>query len=529
MSGVVMKSNEEDEAGLLAIAECDDEDEADDGDGEYTYDLGGRRGRLRSKRNVLLGSKSSSKSTRVGIVGSAGQLMHTLLLCGVFFGLGFTRSLLDKNIVALSFPNENEMANGGGFVVGFIIAAFLLGRFSRLFILLQALLILGLALAFVPWVTSLWAGDLVHTTIGVGLAVITAAGNVICLDYWGQRSGPYLQALHFCLSLGLLTGPFIVDPLSQTPLPKVVQDYAHRMLTDDNVSTTTEAAFATIKAENVDIHRVKRDLDPLLAAIFDVDKPKPKPSFTDGRKLDYSQDWEKIKASDLSAKVSPTTTTELTSKAENLLRGPSIEDLLGAATKKSKSMQIIDFEIEQLHKDIERSEKLLQSLQIRDTRPRKKRMAAPLRQRTPPIALPMDYGDYGPPSSRYRYPSYDYELERERQVLKNAPDKVIDAAETLQNYINGEPIADETSTQTTTSTSTTTTTAATSTSTATTSTSTTTTTTRTITSPKRKKKPNSTWDEDGRSNKTTRKNDLTLGKALQQFGVQQTKVKKLYR
>ena len=40
----------------------------------------------------------------------------------------------------------------------------------------------------------------------------------MCFDFWGKKSGPYIQALHFCLSLGLLTGPLLVEPLSQTRL-----------------------------------------------------------------------------------------------------------------------------------------------------------------------------------------------------------------------------------------------------------------------------------------------------------------------
>ena len=43
------------------------------------------------------------------------------------------------------------------------------------------------------------------------------------MDFWGRKSGPYIQALHFCLSLGLLTGPLLVDPLSQTHVPNVLQ------------------------------------------------------------------------------------------------------------------------------------------------------------------------------------------------------------------------------------------------------------------------------------------------------------------
>ena len=55
------------------------------------------------------------------------------------------------------------------------------------------------------------------------LLPLILGGNVICLDFWGRKSGPYIQALHFCLSLGLLTGPLLVDPLSQTHVPNVLQ------------------------------------------------------------------------------------------------------------------------------------------------------------------------------------------------------------------------------------------------------------------------------------------------------------------
>lgn len=69
------------------------------------------------------------------------------------------------------------------------------------------------------------AVDAVYTAIGAALAVLTAGGSVVCLDFWGnrRRSAPCLLALHFCLSLGLLAGPAIVDPLSHARVPYLVQ------------------------------------------------------------------------------------------------------------------------------------------------------------------------------------------------------------------------------------------------------------------------------------------------------------------
>ena len=74
---------------------------------------------------------------------------------------------------------------------------------------------LGVTLTLVPWTSTPWAVNAVYAAVGAVLAVLMAGGNVVCLDYWGRRSGPYVQAMHFCLSLGLLAGPQLVEPLSQ--------------------------------------------------------------------------------------------------------------------------------------------------------------------------------------------------------------------------------------------------------------------------------------------------------------------------
>ena len=74
-------------------------------------------------------------------------------------------------------------------------------------------------------------------------------GNVICLDFWGRKSGPYIQALHFCLSLGLLTGPLLVDPLSQTHVPNVLQKALPFALSHPG-KIVVEEWYCLIKAKN---------------------------------------------------------------------------------------------------------------------------------------------------------------------------------------------------------------------------------------------------------------------------------------
>ena len=468
--------------------------------------------------------------------------------------------MLDKNAEL----SESEMAGAGGFIGGFVLAAMILGRFSRLFILLQSLLLMGLALAFVPWTTSLWAVDTVHTAIGVGLAIFLSAGNIVCLDYWGKRSGPYMQAVHFCLSLGLLTGPFLVDPLSQTPLPKAIQDYANGIVVQgQNLSATTTISPIsipmTMSINDVDItsdrrRRRKREVDQLLVDILGNDegekkaKAKPKPSFTDARKLDYSQDWEKIKVADLATvKAAATTTTKTTtstssSTSERLENGPSIEeifdfidedeDAISTSTKKSKEMEEIESEMQQIQEEMKRSQTILASLK----RPKRSSSGFRRRGQPPPVIgtrplgvgggrmnYPGRYPDYNDLSVMPEYPSiYDDEREeRVEEMFDNAPKQVQDAVDTITDFMKDGKIDVASTSIKTTTTSTTTTT--------TTTTSTTTTTTITTTTTSRKKKPSFATDNSTDLNnagkiRRNEEKDLTLGKALQNFGVQQTKI-----
>jgi hypothetical protein len=72
-------------------------------------------------------------------------------------------------------------------------------------------------------------------------------GNIICLDFWGRKCGPFIYALHFSLSLGLLVGPFVIEPLAQTHVPKMVQNIALPKSLQEN-TTSVETVVATTKA-----------------------------------------------------------------------------------------------------------------------------------------------------------------------------------------------------------------------------------------------------------------------------------------
>ena len=174
----------------------------------------------------------------------------------------------------------------------------------------------------------------------------------MCFDFWGKRNGPYIQALHFCLSLGLLTGPLLVDPISQTRVPEIVQ----KALPIKSTSTVAPLLPTFAGMNNEPHYVVKREaadheptIDPLLAELLVTQKlaesstsgqssiktPKPKPIFTDARKLDNSRDWEKVKIEKppqeelVEPTLLTTTTTTTTTTASTVEQDPVLLMLAG--------------------------------------------------------------------------------------------------------------------------------------------------------------------------------------------------------
>ena len=248
------------------------------------------------------------------------------------------------------------MATAVGYVLGFLFGGFLLARFSRNFIMLLTLQVLGSMLVTVPWIASDWATDTVYIIIGVSLAILMIGGNVICLDFWGRKSGPYIQALHFCLSLGLLTGPLLVDPLSQTRVPTIVQKALPFAMSANSVAGRDHIIQRRQVLESFSSDLESSTLDPLLMNIFGVEqttteksvKKKPKPAFNDGQKLDNSRDWEKVKV----AKPPPEEVL-VTSEAT------TITTTLAPKETTTNTNSMIKAEIKSLQKDIADNEKIL--------------------------------------------------------------------------------------------------------------------------------------------------------------------------
>ena len=365
------------------------------------------------------------------------------------------------------------------------------------------------------------------------LSFFILGGNVICLDFWGRKSGAYIHALHFCLSLGLLTGPLLVDPLSSAHVPGLL-----RKALPFALSHSGNSARAVGTSHIIQKRSLESTLDPLLANIFGVDpnpiinpsppppstkttttissiattssmmalqpkkktpKPKLKPIFNDGQKLDNSRDWEKVKIAqppieDLVSIVSATTSkdsadvlvvssrpsSQLEEEEENIKETNAMIDITkllsddddqsivdntdGTTRTPSDRSELIHQELSEVEEDLKENAKLLNWLN-ESMRRRKKRdigisnsrqgfgmgVRPPLynqrgrrpgMQQQPQFQIP----DY--PARKvqninpYAY-DYDYDLEPPAasygvrpQTLEPPPREVEKAVETISNYLN---------------------------------------------------------------------------------------------
>ena len=314
--------------------------------------------------------------------------------------------------------------------------------------MLLTLQVLGSMLVTVPWIASDWATDTVYIIIGVSLAILMIGGNVICLDFWGRKSGPYIQALHFCLSLGLLTGPLLVDPLAQTHVPQIVQKALPFAMSH---SSSINSHIIRQKRQISEVE-VQSTLDPLLVNIFGVEttteksKKKPKPAFNDGQKLDNSRDWEKVKvAKPPPEKVLVASTTSSTAS------------VVSTAETTTNTNTMIKAEIQSLQKDIEQNEKILTWINKLD---RKKRDLGGGFGVGPPIynrRLPQPINPNWPPQTamipqqqRVPYTNFDYDYDvvpgppygqrgpqrgPPQPPMEDLPENVEEALGTLSDYL----------------------------------------------------------------------------------------------
>lgn len=172
------------------------------------------------------------------------KIFRTVVLFGCYFAFGFSRSLQGPTMLELE-----KQVNGSSstfqtvfllaaitYPLGNILSGFLMERVSPSLVLFVSTLVLAFSNCFVPFSTSIPVLAISTGFAELALGLIDTGVNVYCLQIWGDKSGPYFNALHLAQGVGFLMAPI----LAETVLPSA---YESEMLGALNLSDNFDEAL----------------------------------------------------------------------------------------------------------------------------------------------------------------------------------------------------------------------------------------------------------------------------------------------
>ena len=68
-------------------------------------------------------------------------------------------------------------------------------------------LVLAVSICFVPFAPHIVVMAAAVAVAELALGLIDTGANVVCLQIWKDKSGPFFNALHLCQSIGFLLAP----------------------------------------------------------------------------------------------------------------------------------------------------------------------------------------------------------------------------------------------------------------------------------------------------------------------------------
>ncbi len=135
-----------------------------------------------------------------------------------FMALGMASAALGPTLPGLAEQTSTQLSSISflfatrslGFLTGAILAGRIYDRLPGHAILTGMLLMMGVALALVPFTSQLWLLTLLMLLAGVVESGIDVGGNTLLVWCFGEKVGPYMNSLHFFFGLGAFLSPIII-------------------------------------------------------------------------------------------------------------------------------------------------------------------------------------------------------------------------------------------------------------------------------------------------------------------------------
>ncbi|XP_052219459.1 sodium-dependent glucose transporter 1-like [Dreissena polymorpha] len=148
------------------------------------------------------------------------KIVYTVWICSAFVMLGWVEALFGPTfsdlrlIVGKNLETASWLftATSSGFLVGSILTGMLFDKYNRVVIMILAIVGTAITQLAIPWCSMFPLMITTKFLSGVMCAVLDAGGNAEVIGTWGSESGPCMQALHFCFSVGGIIATFVATP-----------------------------------------------------------------------------------------------------------------------------------------------------------------------------------------------------------------------------------------------------------------------------------------------------------------------------
>lgn len=108
------------------------------------------------------------------------------------------------------------------------------------------LTLMGVTLAIIPHCTTMTQMLILASVNGFSIGTFDTAINVWILEIWEEKSGPFMQALHFTYGIGSFVAPLICEPFLSS---ESIHSGAHGVpMTSSSSSTSGESSALTVMA-----------------------------------------------------------------------------------------------------------------------------------------------------------------------------------------------------------------------------------------------------------------------------------------
>jgi len=151
----------------------------------------------------------------------AGKTAATAGYYGAFIILGLAVSVLGPTLPALAENTGSSLgrisllftAHSLGYLVTAIFGGRLYDRLPGHLVMSACLLLIGTMLALVPLIPALWLMFAIFLIEGLAAGTLDIGGNTLLVWFYGDRVGPFMNALHFFFGVGAVLAPIIIAGL----------------------------------------------------------------------------------------------------------------------------------------------------------------------------------------------------------------------------------------------------------------------------------------------------------------------------